>query len=143
MDEEALGPDSAMLPYPDDRTVNPASLSLFDTVDRCDELLNQDKDDFVRFILAGRERLGPGLLDTRAWTLNIEEDLEEMVPWLLTKRRDFDSLFGGTSDLPYCVPMTLWPLPPFRDTLTSETHIQAYAIRGDVSDKLRLVDDDD
>lgn len=122
-----------MLPYPDDRSATPDSLSLYAVLQRCNELLQEDENAFVRFILAGRQQTGPQLTDTRAWALNLEQDLQDVNPDLIIKRRDYDSLIGATITLPYRDAVTVWPIPPFRDTLKTHTHIRAWAIVNNVS----------
>ena len=115
-----------VLPYPDE----PLPVRAFGFVQfngLCNELLNRqspdrdnDTTDFVRFALAGRYILFDEL--RRAYvhpTLTLPPVLD--VPLTLT--RDFDSLIGISNDLPFSVPISIFPVPRFRDTLTSDNHL--------------------
>lgn len=74
---------------------------------------------FVRFVLAGR--LGEGK-QARIF-LNARQ---EASPPEISKYEvpgDIDSIVGVSRDLPYNVPMAIFPLPSFRDTLTENNHL--------------------
>jgi hypothetical protein len=76
---------------------------------------------FLQLVLAGkamddnenavRVRLVPEM-DTPAF---------DSVPMVLT--RDFDSLLGVTYDLPFLRPLSIFPVPNFRDTLKKDNHL--------------------
>ena len=46
---------------------------------------------------------------------------------LLYHRRDYDSCIGITSHLPYTAPIAIWPVPPFKQTLTTDNHMRSIA----------------
>ena len=47
--------------------------------------------------------------------------------------RDFDSLIGTTSNLPYTVALAVYPVPPFHETLIYTNHIKSLAYDSTVS----------
>ena len=126
----------AMRTYPDDRERTPIQMSLRQFVNKGIAYFNAIQDgshiermSFLKFILAGRKGLD---LDTqRNVTLNVCQGLDEITQ--VTTTRDFDSLIRTTRTLPYSAPLTVWPAPPFRDTLTKNNHVTAIAFDNEVS----------
>ena len=45
--------------------------------------------------------------------------------------RDFDSLIGWSEDLPYEIPLDVFPVPNFRNTLTKSIHLKHPVVRND------------
>ncbi len=101
---------------------------------------SEDGSKFVPFVLAGR------LLDDE----DIFEDVEKRVfvnPIVdaecppgreLKFSRDYDSVIGVSSDLPYLSPLAVFPVPPFKDTLKRTNHVNQRITRHDVSSCLSL-----
>ena len=125
-----------MRPYPDNRECNPIQLSLHQFVDKGISYYNAIEDGshvqrikFLKLILAGRDGLD---LDTqRNITLNVCQGLDDIAD--VTTTRDFDSLIGTTKTLPYSVPLMVWPVPSFRETLKNNSHVTAIALDDEVS----------
>lgn len=121
--------------YPDDREDNPVQLTLSEFVQEGAEYYHHvgdsDNDDltFLKFILAGRR--GLDLEEQRTITLNVTQGQPDIRN--VTTTRDYDSLIGTTKTLPYLVPLTVWPVPSFRDTLKTSNHVMSIAYDGNVS----------
>lgn len=126
-----------MRPYPDDREDEPVQFTLSQFVRQAARYFiqmknTQDPDDeqtFLKFVLAGRRGLERE--EQRSVTLNVtqgQSDIEDV-----TTTRDYDSLIGTTKTLPYLVPLTVWPVPSFRDTLTASNHVTSIAYDRNVS----------
>jgi hypothetical protein len=77
----------------------------------------QDSDAFVRFVLAGRWK-GHRIF------INSRQDAAAPPKGQYIFRRDFDSAIGVTRDLPFIVPLAVFPVASFRDTLTTDNHIK-------------------
>lgn len=125
----------AMRAYPDDREVNPVQLTLSEFVEEAVPYYtasqNGNRDDelkFLKFALAGRR--GLDLNNQRSITLNPIQGLRNIDQ--ITASRDYDSLIGTTKTLPYRVPLTVWPIPSFRDTLKSNNHVTSVAFDSQV-----------
>lgn len=125
----------ALRAYPDDREHNPVQLTLLQFVDEgiryYEAIKGGSKEDeltFLKFILAGRR--GLDINDQDNITLNVSQGLPDIRG--VNATRDFDSLIGTTKTLPYSVPVTIWPAPSFRDTLTTNSHVTAIALDNEV-----------
>ncbi|KAG1861526.1 hypothetical protein DFJ58DRAFT_872254 [Suillus subalutaceus] len=44
-----------------------------------------------------------------------------------TITRDIDSVIGVSRSLPYTTALSIWPVPPFRETLTKDNHVKSRA----------------
>ena len=121
--------------YPDDRQDEPVQLTLSQFVQEASEyFLNMtnsrdDEQTFLKFILAGRRGLQRE--EQRSITLNMTQGQPNIRD--ITVTRDYDSLIGTTKTLPYLVPLTVWPVPSFRDTLTANNHVTSVAHDHNVS----------
>ncbi|KAG8218047.1 hypothetical protein J3R82DRAFT_3387 [Butyriboletus roseoflavus] len=119
----------AIMPYPDDREDEPVQLTLSEFIQEgvgyYNRLGRSDNDDltFLKFILAGRR--GLDLDKQRTITLNVTQAEPDILR--ATTTRDYDSLIGTTRTLPYLVPLTVWPIPSFRDTLKMSNHVTSVA----------------
>ena len=124
-----------MRAYPDDREDDPVQLTLSEFVEEGAEYYRQvgesEDDDmtFLKFVLAGRR--GLDLEEQRTITLNVTQGQPDIRN--ITATRDYDSLIGTTKTLPYLVPLTVWPVPSFRDTLKTSNHVTSIAYDGNVS----------
>lgn len=121
--------------YPDDREAAPVQLTLSEFVEEAvpyytalGEGNREDELKFLKFVLAGRR--GLELHNQRSITLNPIQGLRNIEH--ITTSRDFDSLIGTTKTLPYSVPLTVWPIPSFRDTLKSNNHVTSVAFDNQV-----------
>ena len=123
-----------MPPYPDD-ALPQATLSLAEFNGHARRILNSNSrhrvEDFMAFVLAGR-------IDTPEGTARVELDPfsdanDDGHNWSFT--RDFDSLLGTSTDLPFRVPISIYPIPSFRDTLSKGVHFRG-PIRLDVGPNL-------
>lgn len=76
----------------------------------------QDTDSFVRFILAGR-------WEGHRVFINARQGASAPSKGQYISRGDIDSVIGITRDLPFRVPLRVFPVPSFRDTLTDNNHI--------------------
>lgn len=91
----------------------------------------QDPDDiynFCRMVLAGRLQVNG--VEHRVF-INARQNLPPIRPGDLTLTRDYDSICACSSDLPFTVPFSVYPVAPFRDTLTSDNYL-----KGKVYDKV-------
>ena len=61
------------------------------------------------------------LEEQRTITLDVTQGQSDI--WNITTTRDYDSLIETTKTLPYLVPLTVWPIPSFRDTLKTSNHV--------------------
>jgi hypothetical protein len=75
---------------------------------------------FVHFILAGR--LQSDANQARIF-INARQGVSTPPIGTYQTRRDFDSAFGVTHDLPFKVAWAIFLLPSFRDTLTDDIHM--------------------
>ncbi|KAI5984195.1 hypothetical protein F5J12DRAFT_787609 [Pisolithus orientalis] len=116
--------------YPDDCECNPVQLTLHQWVRQGLEYWDRAKENreqalkFLKFALAGWD--GVDLDDQWNVTLNVLQGIQDIQDITITC--DYDSLIGTTKTLPYRVPLTVWPAPSFRDTLTINNHVTAPAI---------------
>ncbi|KAG8214946.1 hypothetical protein J3R82DRAFT_10136 [Butyriboletus roseoflavus] len=124
-----------IMPYPDDREDEPVQLTLSEFIQEgvgyYNRLGRSDNDDltFLKFILAGRR--GLDLDEQRTITLNVTQAEPDILHATMT--RDYDSLIGTTRTLPYLVPLTVWPIPSFRDMLKMSNHVTSVAYDRNVS----------
>jgi hypothetical protein len=88
--------------------------------------------DFCRMVLAGRVDVDG--TEHRIF-VNARQDLEEIRPSLLTITRDYDSICACTHNLPFIAPFSIFPIPPFREALTSDNHLTGKAYDKQVSGK--------
>ena len=122
--------------YPDDREANPDQLTFREFVQEACQLYQAiedgDQDDeltFLKFVLAGHRGLDP--MSQCSITINALQGIPDIQDIRVT--HDFDSLIGLTRTLPYLVPLMVWPVPPFRETLKVNNHVMAVAINSEVS----------
>lgn len=122
------------LPYPDDFLPLQRPRSLEEMNEEFEELLlgkNSNISYFVRLCLAGRYR--EDLMESSAndyrYKINVRSGLSGIAhppeDWVVTG--DWDSAIGMTEDLPFTVPMAIFAVPPFRDTLRKTNHIRGRA----------------
>ncbi|KAG2738365.1 hypothetical protein P692DRAFT_201731319 [Suillus brevipes Sb2] len=107
--------------YPDE-TLSDIQVSLTEFVSVAQHLLKQDElEHFLRFVLAGRLRRH----DMMA-RIFINARQGALAPPLSQYQlyRDIDSVIGITRNLPFKLPMSIFPLASFRDTLTKDNHIK-------------------
>lgn len=111
---------------PPDEDLPAIQVSLKEFVSAAEQLFmqGQSKDqleDFIRFVLAGRLQSHNGL--ARIF-LNARQGI--LAPAISDYQlyRDIDSVIGITRDLPFKLSMAIFPLPPFRDTLTEDNHLK-------------------
>lgn len=124
----------AMRPYPDDREVQPVQLTFSEFTQEATRYYTsmdslEDEHKFLKFVLAGR--CGLDLEDQYTVTVNATQGQRDIIRPTIT--RDYDSLIGTTKTLPYSVALTVWPVPNFRDTLTTNNHITSIAFDQRVS----------
>lgn len=118
------------LRYPDE-PLNKVQMTLSDFVSRAQVMLEQDPDEFVRFVLAGRFSAEAGH-GTRAY-INICQGSVHLSDADVTVVRDFDSAIGITKDLPFKHAVAVYPIAPFRETLTRNNHLSRAVTKRDVS----------
>jgi len=86
----------------------------------------QDSDAFIRFVLAGRicsnGQQGRVFVNARQGAAAPSKGRYQL-------RSDVDTAVGLTRDLPYDVPLAIFPLAPFRETLTKDNHMK-YTSKG-------------
>jgi hypothetical protein len=114
--------------YPDeDLTEVQWSLERFNT--EAYELLHDrnDVDAFTRLVLAGRVNIDNDLkriyLNPRQGLPNIEN---------VKIYRDFDSAIGITRTLPFSDVLRVWPVAPFKETLSKDNHVKGLAFDSNV-----------
>ncbi|KAG1823820.1 uncharacterized protein BJ212DRAFT_1476684 [Suillus subaureus] len=85
--------------------------------------------DFIRFVLAGR--IGPEAdeeVDRCRISLNAQQGVAPLPPRPETTiTRDIDSVIGVSRSLPYTTALSVWPVPPFKETLTRDNHLKSRA----------------
>ncbi|KAG1823821.1 uncharacterized protein BJ212DRAFT_1262604 [Suillus subaureus] len=85
--------------------------------------------DFIRFVLAGR--IGPEAdeeVDRCRISLNAQQGVAPLPPRPETTiTRDIDSVIGVSRSLPYTTALSVWPVPPFKETLTRDNHLKSHA----------------
>jgi hypothetical protein len=125
------------LAYPDER-LRPKVVSLNELNDKYADLIWCEDDDipaFVRLALSGRLARGDHSPHRdRKYVINVRRDA--FVPssgFQYNSRADYDSAVGQTRDCPYTHPMAVYPIPPFRDTLTKNNHCRGSAYDSNVS----------
>ncbi|KAG1893334.1 uncharacterized protein F5891DRAFT_1196566 [Suillus fuscotomentosus] len=109
---------------------------------RLDQFLGQSQDiftrvrddrrseiDFIRFVLAGR--IGPEAdeeVDQCRIILNAQQDIPHVPPRPETTiTRDIDFVIGLSRSLPYTTALSVWPVPPFKETLIKDNHLKSRA----------------
>lgn len=85
-----------------------------------DEEFEGDLHPFAQFVLCGRYRSEGG---ARRITLNGRQELRYPSRGDYTVRRDYDSVIGITRSLPFQDAISVYPLPPFRDTHRNDNHL--------------------
>lgn len=81
-------------------------------IDLGDDASVLDRCEFLKVVLCGR---WPGCLNARQGA-HVPRVRDCMIS------RDFDFLIGITDSLPYTIPLEIFPVPSFRDTLTHSVH---------------------
>ena len=119
------------LPYPDE-DLPELQLSIKQYVDMASRLLTGPEDiyDFCRMVLAGRVKVDG--VERRIF-LNARQDLEPIDPRFCTRTRDYDSLCACTQTLPFTAPLSVFPVSPFKETLTADNHLAGRAYNRAVS----------
>jgi hypothetical protein len=82
---------------------------------------NDQQEAFLRFVLAGRLHRNNQL--ARIF-INARQGVYAPPISEYKLYRDIDSVIGITRDLPFKLSMAIFPLPPFRDTLTQDNHLK-------------------
>lgn len=107
---------------PPDEDLPAIQVSLSEFVSAAEQMFLPDQlENFLRFILAGRlqyrDKLARIFINARQGAL---------VPPISEYKlyRDIDSVIGVTHDLPFRLPMAIFPLASFRDTLTEDNHLK-------------------
>ncbi|KAG1861501.1 hypothetical protein DFJ58DRAFT_657457 [Suillus subalutaceus] len=120
--------------YPDELD-DPVQLTMEDFVGQSQDMFTRAHDglqsevDFIRFALAGR--VGPEAdeeVDRCQIRLNAQQGIAPIPPRPeSTITRDIDSVIGVSRSLPYTTALSIWPVPPFRETLTKDNHVKSRA----------------
>ena len=123
------------LPYPNE-TLPLLQMTLEEFVTKATVILQDSDDiyDFCRMVLAGRLQVNG--VEHRIF-INARQNLPPIHPRDLTLTRDYDSICALSSDLPYSVPFSVYPVAPFRDTLTSDNFLKGKAYDKEVSGNQR------
>jgi hypothetical protein len=82
---------------------------------------------FTRMVLAGRifVEQNNGNMEQRRILLNARQGLPELNGARVI--RDFDSVIGISQTLPFNRPFDVWPVAPFKHTLTANNHLKGLA----------------
>jgi hypothetical protein len=107
---------------PPDEDLPAIQVSLSEFVSAAEQMFRPDQlENFLRFVLAGRlqsnDKLARIFLNARQGAL--APPISEFRVY-----RDIDSVIGITQDLPFRLPMAIFPLASFRDTLTDDNHLK-------------------
>lgn len=112
--------------YPDEE-LEQDTYTLCEFNDKVQALLEEfehhkNPSDLVRFILAGRDMQPDG--SGRRACIDIHMDPSTKVsPEEIETSRDYDSFIGCSRNLPFRKAISVYPVPSFRDTLTSDNHM--------------------
>lgn len=110
-----------MPPFPDEELPS-VTLSLREFNATACQLLDQADDQlpFVRFVLAGRMATHAGEM-----RVNIDptKNLTPMTDVPTIVSRDYDSIIGVSDNLPYCTPLSFYPFPNFKQSLSKTNHL--------------------
>lgn len=108
--------------YPDeDLPTSQLSLEEFVKISQhLHSLSSSHPDAFIRFNLAGR--FLSNALQSHI-TVNIRQG-NSLIGKTIYRRSDIDSVIGVSADLPFIVPLAIFPLASFRDTLTEDNHLK-------------------
>ncbi|KAG1766213.1 hypothetical protein EV702DRAFT_981012 [Suillus placidus] len=107
---------------PPDEDLPAIQVSLSEFVSAAEQMFVPDQlENFLRFVLAGRLQYGDKLA-----RVFINARQGALVPPISEYKlyRDIDSVIGVTHDLPFRLPMAIFPLASFRDTLTEDNHLK-------------------
>ena len=109
--------------YPNE-FLRPVQLGLTDFVDYAKGFLEENTpdavDNFINLVLAGRLSLAG---EERRVFLNALQGAKTPSLDDVTLTGDFDSLIGLSRDLPYTTSFSIFPVPPFRDTMKADNHL--------------------
>lgn len=111
--------------YPDDSS-DIIQMSLQEFTRRAEQLshVENGEDAYVRFVLAGRD-----MRDGREHCIVVNPlqaaDIPDANMFKFT--RDFDSIIGITKDIPYTQSLSVFPVPPFAETLKDRSHVMGLA----------------
>ena len=117
--------------YPDE-DLPEIQLSLKEFVDKATGILEGPNDiyQFCRMVLAGRIEVDGE--DHRIF-VNPRQDLLPIRPSRLTLTRDYDSISACSTNLPFKVPLSIYPVAPFKETLTKDIHLLGKAYNRQVT----------
>lgn len=124
-----------MPPYSDE-TLPVVTLSLREFNDQAHFILNSNRHhpryfDFVNFVLAGRIPLEDGTIGrVKLDPIKDLDDMSNQDSVIVT--RDYDSIIGISTKIPFTVPVAVYPLANFRDSLRRTNHL-THSIRLSVS----------
>ncbi|TFY75450.1 hypothetical protein EWM64_g8562 [Hericium alpestre] len=83
---------------------------------------------FIRYVLAGRSLNDNGQTVNR---LIVNPRMGHVVNPQFEIMRDYDSIIGVDKQIPYTIPLAIFPVPPFSETLKKKNHIEvAVTVRG-------------
>ncbi|KAK7440778.1 hypothetical protein VKT23_016854 [Stygiomarasmius scandens] len=119
--------------YPDE-PLEDVQWGLESFVLRASQLLTtSETDKFVNLVLAGRwERIVQGNPTVSRVTLNGRQGLQPIDMNFVLQTRDYDSAVMVSETLPY-THLSVWPIAPFRETLTKTNHMKGLAYHGDAA----------
>lgn len=113
---------SLIMDYPDELcTVSQMTLEDFVKASQfLDSQCTSDDTKFIRFNMAGRFELN----GVKARIAVNSRQGNSLLGKTLHRRSDIDSVIGVSHDLPFIVPLAVFPLASFRDTLKASNHLK-------------------
>jgi hypothetical protein len=124
-----------MCRYPHDDLVATEQVSLLDFTRTALEMSQVNPDDwlsYAKYVLAGRST------DDHFITVNALQEAHSPDINECNMTRDYDSIIGVSHDLPFLVPLSIYPVPPFQDILRKDNHIKVTIEDDEVSIIYRL-----
>ena len=107
-------------------------MSLKEYVTKAIRILDGPEDIYIfcRMVLAGRLHVDG--VEHRIF-INARQGLRPIIPSDLALTRDYDSISSCSTTLPFLAPFSIFPVAPFKDTLTSDNHLEGKAYDREVS----------
>ncbi|THH21444.1 hypothetical protein EUX98_g8377 [Antrodiella citrinella] len=96
-------------------------LSLRQFATTASRLYEDNTGDFLSFVLSGEANDDNG--DVQQYAVNALQGASPIIHDELEFSRDIDSIIGVTQTLPFKVPLSIFPIAPFSETLKKNSHI--------------------
>lgn len=93
-------------------------------IPQIEEVMQRRYQSLYSFLLCGKAIVDEGNQHQHCAHIDVmQNSLSAQHASRITATRDYDSVLGWSDELAYNMPLTVWPVPPFNETLTRDVHL--------------------